>query len=62
MRREWPLLRLLLSATLGRWRHAPALAGVRDAAALEALPAAARDAWRKFWEDVESLRRKAVTP
>jgi hypothetical protein len=35
---------------------------VRDAAALRALPAEEQDAWRKFWVDVESLRRKAVTP
>jgi hypothetical protein len=32
---------------------------VRDAAPLDALPAKERDALRKFWEEVETVRRKA---
>jgi tetratricopeptide (TPR) repeat protein len=43
---------------LSHWRADPALAGVRDKAALEKLPAAERDAWRKFWADVDDLRKR----
>jgi hypothetical protein len=36
----------------------PELAGVRDAKALEQLPAEEQDAWRKLWADMaDQLRR-----
>jgi tetratricopeptide (TPR) repeat protein len=34
------------------------LTSVRDKAALEKLPAAERDAWRKLWADVNELRKR----
>jgi hypothetical protein len=36
------------------------LAGVRDEAALEKTPNEVREAWRKLWQEVEALRRKAL--
>jgi hypothetical protein len=33
------------------------LASVRDASHIDGLPADERDAWRKFWAEVEGLRR-----
>jgi WD40 repeat protein/tetratricopeptide (TPR) repeat protein len=50
------------ASILERWQQSPALSGVRDAAALRDLPAGEQEAWRKLWEDVESLWRKAATP
>jgi serine/threonine-protein kinase len=44
---------------LGRWQTDPALAGARDAAALERLPEAEREAWRALWADVATLRDRA---
>jgi tetratricopeptide (TPR) repeat protein len=44
---------------LGHWRKDPDLAGVRDADALEKLPAAERTDWRKPWADVDALLQKA---
>jgi hypothetical protein len=40
---------------LGGWQQDAELAGVRDASALERLPAAERDAWRKLWDDIARL-------
>ncbi len=39
------------------WRWDPALAGVRDAAALQQLPTAERQACQQFWADVAALVR-----
>jgi tetratricopeptide (TPR) repeat protein len=45
--------------TLSHWRFDIALAGVRDPDELKKLPAAEREQWRKFWDEVEALERKA---
>jgi hypothetical protein len=37
------------------WRGDPALAGVRDRAALQRLPEPERRAWRRLWADVAAL-------
>jgi serine/threonine protein kinase/tetratricopeptide (TPR) repeat protein len=38
----------------------PNFHGVRDAAALTKLPEAERQEWKKLWEEVEQLRKRAV--
>jgi hypothetical protein len=40
-------------ASLPHWREDSDLAGVRDAAALEALPPGERDAWKALWAEVD---------
>jgi hypothetical protein len=37
------------------WQTEPALAAVREATAVDQLPEAERDGWRKLWADVASL-------
>jgi hypothetical protein len=37
------------------WREDSDLAGVRDADAIEKLPADERDAWKELWADVDRL-------
>jgi tetratricopeptide (TPR) repeat protein len=49
-----------IASTLQRWQRDPALGGVRDEAALAKLPNEVRDAWRKLWQEVDVLRRKAL--
>jgi eukaryotic-like serine/threonine-protein kinase len=44
---------------LEHWRTDPDLAGVRDADALAALPAAERDDWRALWVEVDRLLKGA---
>jgi tetratricopeptide (TPR) repeat protein len=46
-------------AALGAWQKDPALAGVRDADALAALPPEERAAWQQLWADVAALAAKA---
>jgi tetratricopeptide (TPR) repeat protein/serine/threonine protein kinase len=41
--------------TLRRWQGDPALASLREDAALEKLPAAEQDAFRRLWADVRGL-------
>jgi tetratricopeptide (TPR) repeat protein len=41
--------------SLSRWQTDPALASVRDGAALTKLPAAEREQWQRFWADVAAL-------
>jgi len=41
--------------SVARWKTEPDLAGVRDPAALDALPADERNAWRDFWTAVDSF-------
>jgi hypothetical protein len=41
------------------WPEAPALAGLRDKAALDKLPAAEREAWQRLWADVDALLKRA---
>jgi tetratricopeptide (TPR) repeat protein len=47
---------------MGHWQKDTDLAGVRDAAALDKLPAEECEAWRKLWADVERLRQKTSQP
>jgi tetratricopeptide (TPR) repeat protein/predicted Ser/Thr protein kinase len=51
--------RPLMQAVLGTWQVNPALAGVRDARALAALPAAEREGWQQLWADVAATLAKA---
>jgi tetratricopeptide (TPR) repeat protein len=44
---------------LGLWQRHPDFAGVRDEAALRKLPEAEQQAWRNFWEEVETLRQRS---
>jgi eukaryotic-like serine/threonine-protein kinase len=44
---------------LDDWRMDPDLAGVRDVAALAALPEAERDEWRALWVEVDRLLKGA---
>ncbi len=41
------------------WQEDADLAGIRDKDALEKLPEAERDAWRKLWDDVAAVLAKA---
>jgi hypothetical protein len=47
---------------LGIWQVDPALAGVRDADHLAALPAAERAGWEKLWADVAAVVARASEP
>jgi len=44
------------------WQQDSDFNGVRGAAALAKLPEAERQEWRKLWEEVEELRKRAETP
>jgi hypothetical protein len=44
--------------TLQRWQENPDLAGLREAAAPDRLPAAERAAWEKLWAEAEARRKK----
>jgi tetratricopeptide (TPR) repeat protein len=44
---------------LQHWQTDTDLAGVRDGAALQKLPAEEQDAWRQLWADVAQLLKKA---
>jgi tetratricopeptide (TPR) repeat protein len=46
----------LVSWSLSAWQADPALAGVRDPAALAKLPDAEREQWLRFWADVAAQR------
>ncbi len=54
-----PKERAAAQETLKHWQEDTDLAGVRDKDALEKLPADERDAWRKLWQDVAELLKKA---
>jgi tetratricopeptide (TPR) repeat protein/predicted Ser/Thr protein kinase len=54
-----PQDRARLQEVLLSWQTAPDLAGVRDAGALAALPAAERAGWEKLWADVAATRARA---
>jgi hypothetical protein len=43
---------------LQEWRTDECLAGVRDEAELNRLPAAERTEWRKLWADVSALQQR----
>jgi tetratricopeptide (TPR) repeat protein len=52
--------RQVARAALEHWQHDTALAGVRDAAALEKLAAQEQESWRKLWADVGELAKAAA--
>jgi serine/threonine protein kinase/tetratricopeptide (TPR) repeat protein len=54
-----PLERRDALQNLYRWRHDPALAGLREAAELARLPAAEQEVCRRLWGEVAVLLRKA---
>jgi hypothetical protein len=56
-----PQDRAEVQRTLRYWQRDPDLAGVRAQAALAKLPEAEREAWGKFWADVDQLVKKAPT-
>jgi serine/threonine-protein kinase len=43
---------------LQRWQYTPRLAGLRDETDLAKLPEGEREAWRKFWAEVETLGKR----
>jgi Tfp pilus assembly protein PilF len=47
---------------LQHWQQNPDFVGVRGAAALTKLPDGERQAWQRFWQEVETLRRRATEP
>jgi serine/threonine protein kinase/cytochrome c-type biogenesis protein CcmH/NrfG len=51
--------RALVREQLRDWQRDPDLLGLRHPAALAPLPADERQAWKKFWEDVTALLRRA---
>jgi tetratricopeptide (TPR) repeat protein len=51
----------LCRQALQDWQRTPDLAGLRDTAALAALPEAEREAWRTFWAEVDALLKRAQT-
>jgi serine/threonine-protein kinase len=51
-----------LAKMLQAWKEDDDLAGVRDKDALDKLPEAERDDWRKLWADVDALLQKAAPP
>jgi tetratricopeptide (TPR) repeat protein len=50
----------MIAERIQHWRSDTDLAGVRDKANLAKLPEAERMAWRKLWEDVAALQRRAA--
>src|SRR5262249_14033108 len=50
-----PAARPAVGQRLAHWRAAPDLAGVRDPAALAALPAGERADWQRLWAGVADL-------
>jgi serine/threonine-protein kinase len=55
----FPAVRAEALQALNHWREDADLAGVRDADALDQLPAGERAEWRQLWADVDSLLQKA---
>jgi tetratricopeptide (TPR) repeat protein len=54
-----PQDRVKVRTELHTWRSDPALAGVRDAGPLAALPSAQRARWQQLWAEVAALAAKA---
>jgi hypothetical protein len=54
-----PEARAVVDASLRHCQAHPALAGVRDADSLAALPERERAAWRAFWAEAQALLRRA---
>jgi serine/threonine-protein kinase len=55
-----PNARAAVKGALAYWQEVADLSGVRDADALEKLPAAERAEWRKLWADVDTLLQKTA--
>src|SRR5262249_58148571 len=53
-----PEQKAVVEQQLGLWLKDADLACVRDRQALDRLPEGERAAWRRLWDDVESLRRE----
>jgi serine/threonine-protein kinase len=53
-----PEARAIVRHQLQDWQKDPDLAGLRDKAALEKLPAAERDAWQRLWAEVDALLKR----
>ena len=54
-----PTKRAAVRERLTQWRDCSDLAGVRDAAGLEALPGDERHDWERFWSEADALLRRA---
>jgi tetratricopeptide (TPR) repeat protein/tRNA A-37 threonylcarbamoyl transferase component Bud32 len=54
--------RLAVWGNLLDWQRDPALAGLREEAALSRLPTAEREACRKLWAEVDELRVRSGSP
>jgi hypothetical protein len=54
-----PEARQEVGRALQHWQSNPYLAGLRDKAALDKLPAAERDGWQRLWADVGTLLQRA---
>jgi serine/threonine-protein kinase len=54
--------RMAVQMALKSWQRNPALAGLRDSAALTPLPADEQQAWKRFWTDVTTSETGAVSP
>jgi hypothetical protein len=53
-----PQARQVVAQTLQHWQKDADLAGLRDRAALDKLPAAERDGWQRLWADVDALLKR----
>jgi hypothetical protein len=58
--RGGPPARALVLRVLGHWQRDADLAGLRERAALDQLPADERKACQALWADVEALRKEAA--
>jgi tetratricopeptide (TPR) repeat protein len=50
-----------IARILGHWEQDAALAALREADALTTIPEDEQTAWRSFWADLESLRKRAAS-
>jgi tetratricopeptide (TPR) repeat protein/tRNA A-37 threonylcarbamoyl transferase component Bud32 len=57
-----PKARDAVQQKMKHWQGDADLVGVREKDALEKLPEAERDDWRKFWDDVASVLKKVEEP
>jgi serine/threonine-protein kinase len=53
-----PQARQVVAHELQHWQKNPDLAGLRDRAARDKLPAAERAAWQRLWADVDALLKR----
>jgi serine/threonine-protein kinase len=62
LKEHTPQTRARVQQTLRQWQDTSDLAGLRDPKALAKLPAAERQDWHQFWDDVAALLPKAPHP